>query len=157
MPILEAPTSGGGNVTFKLAYQFPSKHIREAGFAFSKRRVAPPFAKEQRLLRGSKPHGRFPNRIDRNPFGIALIEPMCGKVDGGCLVGATCNTESRDLTEGGRACEIARSHQGSDEGAVFDKQTFYLLAARNSAGLVGDIVDLLGSEASLTKESAKKK
>lgn len=35
----------------------------------------------------------------------------------------------------------------ADEGAVFDKQMFYILAARNSASLVTEIVGLLGAEA----------
>lgn len=34
----------------------------------------------------------------------------------------------------------------ADEGAVLDKQIFYMLAAKNSAGLVAEIVRLLGSE-----------
>ena len=55
-------------------------------------------------------------------------------------------------------CLVIRSiSDNADEGAVFDKQTFYLLAAKNSAGLVADIVDLLGSESSMPKEGEKKK
>lgn len=47
-------------------------------------------------------------------------------------------------------CLVIRSiSDHADEGAVFDKQMFYLLAAKNSAGFVAQIVDLLGSEASL--------
>ncbi|MFZ2148907.1 MAG: 5'-methylthioadenosine/adenosylhomocysteine nucleosidase [Sedimentisphaerales bacterium] len=33
----------------------------------------------------------------------------------------------------------------ADEGAVFDKQMFYILAAKNSSGLVAEIVGLLGA------------
>ena len=41
----------------------------------------------------------------------------------------------------------------ADEGAVLDKQMFYILAARNSADLVADIVGLLGSEAGIKTTS----
>ncbi len=34
----------------------------------------------------------------------------------------------------------------ADEGAVLDKQMFYIMAAKNSAGLVAEIVRLLGTE-----------
>lgn len=34
----------------------------------------------------------------------------------------------------------------ADEGAVLDKQTFYIMAAKNSAGLVAEIVGLLATE-----------
>ena len=50
-------------------------------------------------------------------------------------------------------CLVIRSiSDNADEGAVFDKQTFYLLAAKNSAGLVAEIVGLLGSEASIRRQ-----
>ncbi len=41
----------------------------------------------------------------------------------------------------------------ADEGAVLDKQMFYILAARNSADFVAEIVGLLGSEADVQAES----
>ncbi len=34
----------------------------------------------------------------------------------------------------------------ADEGAVLDKQTFYIMAAKNSSGLVAEMVGLLGTE-----------
>lgn len=43
----------------------------------------------------------------------------------------------------------------ADEGAVLDKQMFYLLAARNSADFVADIVGLIGSQSGVeTKNQA---
>lgn len=48
-------------------------------------------------------------------------------------------------------CLVIRSiSDNADEGAVFDKQMFYLLAARNSAGLVAEMVGLFGSDASIS-------
>ena len=41
----------------------------------------------------------------------------------------------------------------ADEGAVFDKQMFYILAAKNSSDLVAEMVGLLGSELSAAKGS----
>ncbi len=42
------------------------------------------------------------------------------------------------------ACLVIRSiSDNADESAVLDKQTFYLMAARNSAGLVAEIVGLM--------------
>jgi adenosylhomocysteine nucleosidase len=47
---------------------------------------------------------------------------------------------------------IIRSISDSaDEGAVFDKQMFYILAAKNSSDLVAEMIDLLGSEFSTEK------
>ena len=44
-------------------------------------------------------------------------------------------------------CLVIRSiSDNADEGAVLDKQTFYLLAAKNSSGLVAELVGLLGAE-----------
>jgi len=37
----------------------------------------------------------------------------------------------------------------ADEGAVLDKQTFYIMAVKNSAALVAEIVDLMASEPSV--------
>lgn len=49
-------------------------------------------------------------------------------------------------------CLVIRSiSDNADEGAVFDKQTFYLLAAENSANFVAQIVGLFDSEASMIK------
>jgi len=45
----------------------------------------------------------------------------------------------------------------ADEGAVFDKQMFYILAAKNSSDLVAEMVGLLGSELSTEKGSSIKK
>jgi len=39
----------------------------------------------------------------------------------------------------------------ADEGAVLDKQTFYIMAAKNSSSLVAEIVGLLGAEISIEK------
>jgi len=39
----------------------------------------------------------------------------------------------------------------ADEGAVLDKQTFYIMAVRNSAGLVAEMVGLLTSDPSVEK------
>ena len=39
----------------------------------------------------------------------------------------------------------------ADEGAVLDKQTFYILAAKNSSSLVVEMLDLLGAELSSQK------
>jgi adenosylhomocysteine nucleosidase len=36
----------------------------------------------------------------------------------------------------------------ADEGAVLDKQNFYILAAKNSSSLVIEMIDLLGAEPS---------
>jgi adenosylhomocysteine nucleosidase len=45
----------------------------------------------------------------------------------------------------------------ADEGAVLDKQMFYIMAARNSSGLVAEMVGLLGSELSVGQSSQSKK
>jgi adenosylhomocysteine nucleosidase len=45
----------------------------------------------------------------------------------------------------------------ADEGAVTDKQMFYILAAKNSSDLVAEIIGLLGSELSTAKCSESKK
>ena len=45
----------------------------------------------------------------------------------------------------------------ADEGAVLDKQMFYILAAKNSTDLVVEIVGLLGSEPSVGQSSNDKK
>ena len=45
----------------------------------------------------------------------------------------------------------------ADEGAVTDKQMFYILAAKNSSDLVAEMVGLLGSELSTEKGSGSKK
>jgi adenosylhomocysteine nucleosidase len=45
----------------------------------------------------------------------------------------------------------------ADEGAVLDKQMFYILAARNSASLVAEMVGLLGAEPSREASSGRKK
>jgi adenosylhomocysteine nucleosidase len=51
-------------------------------------------------------------------------------------------------------CLVIRSmSDNADEGAVFDKQMFYLLAARNSADLVAEMVGLLGSAPSVERKS----
>jgi adenosylhomocysteine nucleosidase len=42
----------------------------------------------------------------------------------------------------------------ADEGAVLDKQMFYILAARNSADLVAEMVALLGPVPSINKTAA---
>jgi len=44
----------------------------------------------------------------------------------------------------------------ADEGAVFDKQMFYILAAKNSSDLVAEMIDLLGSELSKEKDLGNK-
>jgi adenosylhomocysteine nucleosidase len=50
---------------------------------------------------------------------------------------------------------IIRSISDSaDEGAVFDKQMFYILAAKNSSDLVAEMVGLLSSESSTEKNFA---
>ena len=50
-------------------------------------------------------------------------------------------------------CLVIRSiSDNADEGAVFDKQMFYLLAARNSAGLVAETVRRLGSAPSMERK-----
>lgn len=52
---------------------------------------------------------------------------------------------------------IIRSISDSaDEGAVFDKQMFYILAAKNSSDLVTEMIDLLGSELSPEKDTGNK-
>ena len=45
----------------------------------------------------------------------------------------------------------------ADEGAVFDKQMFYILAAKNSSDLVVEMIGLMGSELSAEKGSGNKK
>jgi len=45
----------------------------------------------------------------------------------------------------------------ADEGAVTDKQMFYILAAKNSSDLVAEMIGLLGSELSTEKSSVIKK
>jgi adenosylhomocysteine nucleosidase len=45
----------------------------------------------------------------------------------------------------------------ADEGAVLDKQMFYILAAKNSSDLVAEMIGLLGSELSMEKGSETKK
>jgi adenosylhomocysteine nucleosidase len=45
----------------------------------------------------------------------------------------------------------------ADEGAVLDKQMFYILAAKNSSDLVAEMIGLLGSELSTEKGSETKK
>jgi adenosylhomocysteine nucleosidase len=53
---------------------------------------------------------------------------------------------------------IIRSISDSaDEGAVTDKQMFYILAAKNSSDLVAEMIGLLGSELSTAKGSESKK
>ncbi len=55
-------------------------------------------------------------------------------------------------------CLVIRSiSDNADEGAVLDKQTFYLLAAKNSSGLVSELVGLLGAESPARKSSPSKK
>ncbi len=44
----------------------------------------------------------------------------------------------------------------ADEGAVLDKQTFYIMAAKNSSGLVIELVGLLGVELPSEKNGSKK-
>jgi adenosylhomocysteine nucleosidase len=44
----------------------------------------------------------------------------------------------------------------ANEGAVTDKQMFYILAAKNSSDLVAEMVDLLGSELSAEKDIGNK-
>jgi len=44
----------------------------------------------------------------------------------------------------------------ADEGAVMDKQMFYILAAKNSSDLVAEMIGLLGSELSTEKGSGNK-
>jgi len=41
----------------------------------------------------------------------------------------------------------------ADEGAVLDKQTFYIMAAKNSSGLVAELVGLLATELPAKKSS----
>ena len=45
----------------------------------------------------------------------------------------------------------------ADEGAVLDKQMFYILAAKNSSDLVAEIIGLMGTELSAEKDSRNKK
>ncbi len=45
----------------------------------------------------------------------------------------------------------------ADEGAVLDKQTFYIMAAKNSSSLVIELVGLLGTELPARKSSQSKK
>jgi adenosylhomocysteine nucleosidase len=52
---------------------------------------------------------------------------------------------------------IIRSISDSaDEGAVFDKQMFYILASKNSSDLVAEVIGLLGSELSTEKDIGNK-
>jgi adenosylhomocysteine nucleosidase len=44
----------------------------------------------------------------------------------------------------------------ADEGAVLDKQTFYILAAKNSSSLVVEMIDLLGAELSSENKAQRK-
>jgi adenosylhomocysteine nucleosidase len=44
----------------------------------------------------------------------------------------------------------------ADEGAVFDKQMFYILAAKNSSDLVAEMINLLGSELSTENDIGNK-
>jgi adenosylhomocysteine nucleosidase len=53
---------------------------------------------------------------------------------------------------------IIRSISDSaDEGAVMDKQMFYILAAKNSSDLVAEMISLLNSEFSIEKDGEIKK
>jgi adenosylhomocysteine nucleosidase len=45
----------------------------------------------------------------------------------------------------------------ADEGAVLDKQTFYILAAKNSSNLVIEMIDLLGAELSSENKAGSEK
>ena len=45
----------------------------------------------------------------------------------------------------------------ADEGAVLDKQTFYIMAAKNSSSLIIELVGLLGTELPARKSSPSKK
>jgi nucleoside phosphorylase len=45
----------------------------------------------------------------------------------------------------------------ADEGAVLDKQTFYIMAAKNSSSLVIELVGLLATELPARKSSPSKK
>ena len=45
----------------------------------------------------------------------------------------------------------------ADEGAVLDKQTFYILAAKNSSNLVIEMIDLLGAELSSDNKAQSNK
>jgi len=44
----------------------------------------------------------------------------------------------------------------ADEGAVLDKQTFYIMAAKNSSSLVAELVGLLGAELPAGKNGGNK-
>jgi adenosylhomocysteine nucleosidase len=54
-------------------------------------------------------------------------------------------------------CLVIRSiSDNADEGAVLDKQMFYIMAARNSASLVAEMVGLLGTEPATRKNAGSK-
>ncbi|MHC4495383.1 MAG: 5'-methylthioadenosine/S-adenosylhomocysteine nucleosidase, partial [Planctomycetota bacterium] len=55
-------------------------------------------------------------------------------------------------------CLVIRSiSDNADEGAVMDKQMFYIMAARNSASLVAEMVGLLGEEHPVEKGAGSDK
>ncbi|MHC4118076.1 MAG: 5'-methylthioadenosine/adenosylhomocysteine nucleosidase [Planctomycetota bacterium] len=55
-------------------------------------------------------------------------------------------------------CLVIRSiSDNADEGAVLDKQMFYIMAARNSAGLVAEMVGLLAAKPSVNKNAGTEK
>jgi adenosylhomocysteine nucleosidase len=55
-------------------------------------------------------------------------------------------------------CLVIRSiSDKADEGAVLDKQMFYIMAARNSASLVAEMIGLLGKESIAKKNGDSKK
>ncbi len=55
-------------------------------------------------------------------------------------------------------CLVIRSiSDNADEGAVLDKQMFYIMAARNSAGLVAEMVGLLETKPSVKKNTSSEK
>ena len=54
------------------------------------------------------------------------------------------------------ACLVIRSiSDNADEGAVLDKQTFYIMAARNSASLVAELVGLLGTPVTPERDAGR--
>ncbi|KPK36842.1 MAG: hypothetical protein AMJ65_15680 [Phycisphaerae bacterium SG8_4] len=54
-------------------------------------------------------------------------------------------------------CLVIRSiSDNADEGAVLEKQMFYIMAARNSASLVAEIVGLLGAESAARENTESK-
>ena len=56
------------------------------------------------------------------------------------------------------ACLVIRSiSDNADEGAVLDKQMFYIIAARNSASLVAEMVGLLGTKPTAEKNAGSEK